>query len=76
MTKLDDLKGKTVGAQIGTTGAFEIDKVKAADKIKEKTYDEIGLALADLVNGRIDAVVCDNPTAANTPSRTTSTRAS
>jgi len=26
--KLADLKGKTVGAQIGTTGAFEIEKVK------------------------------------------------
>jgi len=65
VTKLDDLKGKTVGAQIGTTGAFEIDKVKAADKINEKTYDDIGLAFEDLVNGRINAVVCDNPTAAN-----------
>ena len=65
VTKLDDLKGKTVGAQIGTTGAFEIDKVKAADKINEKTYDDIGLAFEDLVNGRIAAVVCDNPTAAN-----------
>jgi polar amino acid transport system substrate-binding protein len=64
VTKLDDLKGKTVGAQIGTTGAFEIDKVKAADKITEKTYDEIGLAFADLANGRIAGVVCDNPTAA------------
>lgn len=64
VTKLDDLKGKTVGAQIGTTGAFEIDKVKAADNITEKTYDEIGLAFADLANGRIAAVVCDNPTAA------------
>jgi polar amino acid transport system substrate-binding protein len=64
VTKLEDLKGKTVGAQIGTTGAFEIDKVKAASKITEKTYDEIGLAFADLANGRIAAVVCDNPTAA------------
>ncbi len=64
VTKLDDLKGKTVGAQIGTTGAFEIDKVKSADKITEKTYDEIGLAFADLANGRIAGVVCDNPTAA------------
>ncbi len=65
VTTLDDLKGKTVAAQIGTTGAFAIDKVKDADKIKEKTYDEIGLAVADLANGRVDAVVCDNPTAAN-----------
>lgn len=64
-TTLADLKGKTVGAQIGTTGAFEIDKVKAADKITEKTYDEIGLAFEDLSNGRIDGVVVDNPTAAS-----------
>lgn len=60
-----DLKGKTVGAQIGTTGAFEIDKVKDANQIKEKTYDEIGLAFEDLMNGRIDGVVVDTPTAAS-----------
>jgi polar amino acid transport system substrate-binding protein len=64
VAKLDDLKGKTVGAQIGTTGAFEIDKVKDADTITEKTYDDIGLAFADMANGRLDAVVCDTPVAA------------
>ena len=64
-TTLADLKGKKVGAQIGTTGAFEIDKVKDANKITEKTYDEIGLAFEDLANGRIDGVVVDNPTAAS-----------
>ena len=58
---LADLKGKTVAAQIGTTGAFEIDKY--AD-VKKKEYDEIGLAFADLANGRIDAVVVDTPVAA------------
>jgi len=63
--KLGDLKGKTVGAQIGTTGAFEIDKVKDADRITEKTYDEIGLAFADLANGSIAGIVIDTPTAAN-----------
>jgi polar amino acid transport system substrate-binding protein len=62
--KLTDLNGKTVAAQIGTTGAFEIDKVKAAEKITAKTYDEIGLAFEDLVNGRVDALVCDTPVAA------------
>ena len=65
VTVIADLKGKTVGAQIGTTGAFEIDKVKDANKIKEKTYDEIGLAFEDLMNGRIDGVVVDTPTAAS-----------
>jgi len=62
---LADLKGKTVGAQIGTTGAFEIDKMKDQYKITEKTYDEAGLAFADLANKRIDAVVIDTPVAAN-----------
>ena len=59
--KLDQLVGKSVGAQIGTTGSFEIEKVKG---VNLKTYDEIGLAFEDLINGRIEAVVCDTPVAA------------
>jgi polar amino acid transport system substrate-binding protein len=59
--KLADLAGKSVGVQIGTTGAFEVEKVKS---VTGKTYDEIGLAFEDLFNGRIQAVVCDTPVAA------------
>ncbi len=59
--KLDQLAGKNVGAQIGTTGAFEVEKVAG---VTLKTYDEIGLAFEDLANGRIEAVVCDTPVAA------------
>ncbi|MEW5814090.1 MAG: basic amino acid ABC transporter substrate-binding protein [Spirochaetota bacterium] len=59
---LADLKGKAVGAQIGTTGAMEIDKVQG---VTLKTYDELGLAVEDLVNTRIEGVVADSPTAAN-----------
>jgi polar amino acid transport system substrate-binding protein len=62
VTTLNDLVGKTVGAQIGTTGSFEVEKV---DGVTLKTYDEIGLAFEDLVNGRIDAVVADTPVAAD-----------
>lgn len=58
---LEDMKGKTVGAQIGTTGYFAIKKVAGVDA---KSYDEIGLAMEDLFNGRIDGVVCDDPVAA------------
>jgi polar amino acid transport system substrate-binding protein len=65
VTSLADMKRKTLGAQIGTTGAFEIDKVKKANNIVEKTYDDIGLAFEDLFNGRIDGVVADLPTAAS-----------
>lgn len=59
---LEDLKGKTVGSQISTTGTFAIKSVAGA---KSKTYDEVGLAIEDLYNGRIDAVVCDYPVAAD-----------
>lgn len=59
---LADMKGKKVGAQIGTTGAMEIKKI---DGVELKTYDEVGLAFADMAAGRIEGVVCDNPTAAN-----------
>lgn len=59
---LADMDGMTVGAQIGTTGSFEVEKVKGVDL---KTYDEIGLAFEDLVVGRIDGVVADTPVAAD-----------
>jgi polar amino acid transport system substrate-binding protein len=59
---LEDLKGMKVGTQISTTGTFA---VKKAEGVVSKTYDEVGLAIEDLYNGRIDAVVCDDPVAAN-----------
>ncbi|UCB42737.1 MAG: basic amino acid ABC transporter substrate-binding protein [Dehalococcoidales bacterium] len=55
-----DLSGKVVGAQIGTTGAIEVEKIGGATL---RTYDDIGLAMQDLMNGQIDAVVADNPLA-------------
>ncbi|MCJ7743436.1 MAG: basic amino acid ABC transporter substrate-binding protein [Dehalococcoidales bacterium] len=59
ITGKDTLTGK-VGAQLGTTGAMEVEKIKTATL---KTYDDIGLAFQDLMNGQINAVVCDNPVA-------------
>ncbi|GFO63559.1 basic amino acid ABC transporter substrate-binding protein [Geomonas paludis] len=59
-TKIADLKGKKVGAQIGTTGAMEVKKVAG---VELKTYDEVGLAFEDMAAGRIAGVVCDEPTA-------------
>lgn len=60
--KLADLKGKLVGAQMGTTGAMEIDKVP---EVKAKYYDDNPLAIEALVNRNIDGVVCDTPVAAD-----------
>ncbi|MBI9110394.1 basic amino acid ABC transporter substrate-binding protein [Maridesulfovibrio ferrireducens] len=59
---LADFKGKKLGAQIGTTGYFA---VKKTDGVVAKSYDEVGLAMEDLYNGRISAVVCDDPIAAD-----------
>ncbi|MBP6937761.1 MAG: basic amino acid ABC transporter substrate-binding protein [Deltaproteobacteria bacterium] len=59
---LADMKGKKIGAQIGTTGAMEIQKVKG---VELKNYDEIGLAFEDMASGRIHGVVCDTPVAAD-----------
>ena len=59
---LSDMKGKKVGAQIGTTGAFEVKKVIG---VELKSYDEVGLAFEDMAAGRINGVACDEPTAAN-----------
>ena len=62
VTTLGDMKGKQVGAQIGTTGAMEVKKAEGVDA---KNYDEIGLAFEDMVSGRIQGVVCDTPVAAD-----------
>jgi polar amino acid transport system substrate-binding protein len=59
ITSKDNLTGE-VGAQLGTTGAMEVQKLSG---VTLKTYDDIGLAFQDLMNGQINAVVCDNPVA-------------
>ena len=59
---LADMKGKKLGAQIGTTGFMAIKKI---DGVTALTFDEIGLAMAALASGRIDGVVCDDPVATN-----------
>ncbi len=56
-----DLKGKVLGGQIGTTGIFVAQKSGVDMTIRE--YDNVGLAMQDLLNSRIDAVVCDSPVA-------------
>ena len=62
ITGPDALSGHTVGAQLSTTGAFAVQEMSG---VTLKEYDEVGLAFEDLVAGRIDAVVCDTPVAAD-----------
>ncbi len=56
----DDLSGKTIGGQIGTTGIIEAGKIPGA---KVKTFDEVGFAFQDVINGQLDAVIADYPVA-------------
>jgi len=61
ITGANSLKGKTIGAQLGTTGdTYAKEEVEGATP---KSYNSIGLAFADLMNGQIDAVICDTPIA-------------
>lgn len=54
----DDLKGKTVGVQINTTAQYDLEK---RANVTVNKYNTIDLALLDLQNKRIDAVVGDAP---------------
>lgn len=54
----DDLKGKTIGVQINTTAQYDLEK---REGVTVNKYNTIDLALLDLQNKRIDAVVCDAP---------------
>jgi len=60
ITSKDDLAGKTVAAQLGTTGEIEAKKIPDVDY---KPYDSYELAFLDLSNGQISAVIADYPTA-------------
>ena len=57
-----DLKGKTIGVQLNTTGQIEAEKIEGATI---KPYDTVDLAFLDLQNGQVDAVVADYPTTLN-----------
>lgn len=60
ITGEDSLQGKKLGAQLGTTGESLAQGITGATT---KSYDQIGLAIQDLLNGQIDAVICDTPIA-------------
>ncbi|SRR5690554_1654599 len=55
------LYGKRVGVQIGTTGNFAVEKV---DGVVVRAYDDIGLAIEDLLNKNLEAAVADSLIAA------------
>jgi arginine/lysine/histidine/glutamine transport system substrate-binding and permease protein len=58
ITKLESLKNKKIAVQIGTTSAA---KAKAISGAKISTFDTPDLALQELANGNVDAVINDRP---------------
>jgi polar amino acid transport system substrate-binding protein len=52
-----DLKGKSIGTQLGTTGDILAKEIEGSTV---KAYDSVDLAFQDLINGQVDAVVADN----------------
>ncbi|NJR66479.1 MAG: basic amino acid ABC transporter substrate-binding protein [Leptolyngbyaceae cyanobacterium CRU_2_3] len=58
INSFETLKGKKIAVQIGTTGA---DKAKEAGPADLRTFDNAPLALQELANGNVDAVVNDAP---------------
>lgn len=55
----DDLKNKTIGTQLGTTGMYLAEDIEGATV---QTYNKAVDAVNDLVNGRVDYVIIDkNP---------------
>ena len=59
ITKPDDLKGKRVAVQLGTTGEMEAKKIDGATI---KPFDTADLAFQELMNGQVDGVIVDGPT--------------
>lgn len=56
ITSGDDLKGKKIGVQLGTTGEEVAREIEGAEVI---SFDKGAMALVDLANGKLDAVVLD-----------------
>jgi ABC-type amino acid transport substrate-binding protein len=65
VTRLVDLKSRTVAALTGTTGASALDKVKNMYGITATTYDNLDQAVAGLLDGSVDALVLGLDYAAN-----------
>ncbi|MCP4633111.1 MAG: basic amino acid ABC transporter substrate-binding protein [candidate division Zixibacteria bacterium] len=55
----ENLPGKRIGVQLGTTGEMVAKRIPDAEVI---SFDNIGAAFIDLENGNVDAVINDLPT--------------
>ncbi len=58
ISKIEDLEGKNIGVQSGTTGDIYCTDDYGQDHVKQ--FDNGALAIAALQNGQVDCVVIDN----------------
>lgn len=64
-TKFAELKTKKVGVQTGTTGDEAVQKLQGKTSPNIKRYESTPLALKELLNGGVEAVVADNGVVVN-----------
>lgn len=58
----EDLEGKSVAVQIGTTGAEKAQELKDEGLIAEiKTFDTVDVVVMELMSGGVDAIINDLP---------------
>lgn len=62
-TKIEDIKGKKVGVQLGTTGALMAEEAMGENNADLKQLRKYNMVFSDLKLGRLDAVVVDLPVA-------------
>jgi ABC-type amino acid transport substrate-binding protein len=63
ITSAAGLAGKTIGAQLGTTGLYWAQANLTSSTVTQ--YQDIPTAVVALEQGQIDAVICDTPVANN-----------
>lgn len=62
INSVEDLKGKTVAAQIGTTGALKAQELKDEGIVKDvMIYNTMDVVFLELIQGGVDAVINDLP---------------
>jgi len=62
ISTLDDLQGKRLAAEVGTTGLAASNKIREKDpKTTVKVFDSVGEAFMELEKGSVDAVINDMP---------------
>lgn len=62
INSVEDLKGKKVSVQIGTTGAIKAEELKEQGIVKEvKIYDTVDVVMAEVARGTVDASINDLP---------------